>query len=128
PVWQAGKVAILCNTGTLIQPLTRAQYQSSPSLRPYQLFSHSDQVTQQQTSISNTPAQTGWGGRISDVFSSVNGAAPLPMVVSTAGTALFTTGQTTRPLSVAPAPTALNQIFVLTMNGTTSETTARRAA
>src|SRR5437016_5973318 len=26
PVWQAGKVAILCNTGTLIQPLTRVQY------------------------------------------------------------------------------------------------------
>src|ERR1041384_5948357 len=128
PVWQAGKLAVLCNVGTLIQPLTRTQYQSTPSLRPYQLFSHSDQVTQQQTSISNTPAQTGWGGRISDVLANVNGAAPLPMVISTAGTALFTTGATTRPLSVAPAPTALNQIFVLSMSGTTSETTARRTA
>jgi uncharacterized protein (DUF1501 family) len=128
PVWQAGKLAILCNVGTLVQPLTRTQYQSTPSARPYQLFSHSDQVTQQQTSISSTPAQTGWGGRISDVMTNVNGSAPLPMIISTAGTALFTAGAHTRPLSVAPAPTALNQIFVLSMNGTSSETTARRTA
>src|SRR5947209_11725317 len=87
PIWQAGKLAVLCNVGTLVQPLTRALYQSTPSARPYQLFSHSDQVTQQQTSVSNTPGQTGWGGRISDVLSNVNGAAPLPMVISTAGTA-----------------------------------------
>ncbi|HYX40676.1 MAG TPA: DUF1501 domain-containing protein [Pyrinomonadaceae bacterium] len=128
PIWQAGKLAILCNVGTLVQPLTRALYQSTPSARPYQLFSHSDQVTQQQTSVSNTPGQTGWGGRISDVLSNVNGAAPLPMIISTAGTALFTTGQTTRSLSVAPAPTALNQIFVLSMSGTSAEQTSRRAA
>ncbi len=129
PLWQAGKVAVLCNVGTLIQPLTRSSYQSTPSARPYQLFSHSDQVTQQQTSISTTPTQLGWGGRISDVLANINAASPLPMVVSTAGTSLFTTGQLTRPLSVAAAPTALNQVFVLANDTlTTAEATTRRTA
>jgi uncharacterized protein (DUF1501 family) len=128
PVWQAGKLAVMCNVGTLVQPLTRTQYQTTPSARPYQLFSHSDQVTQQQTSVSNTPGQTGWGGRISDALLGVNGAAPLPMIISTAGTALFTAGQLTRPLSVSAAPTPLNQIFVLSMSGSTSEISARRTS
>lgn len=131
PIWQAGRLAVLCNVGTLIQPLTRTMYQSTPSARPYQLFSHSDQVTQQQTSISTTPTQLGWGGRVSDVLANINAAAPLPMVVSVAGTSLFTTGQTTRPLSVAPAPTPLNQVFVLANDGITNgsaELLARRTA
>ena len=130
PVWQAGKLAVLCNVGTLTQPLTRTQYQTSPSARPYQLFSHSDQVTQQQSSVSTAPAQDGWGGRVADVLTNLNGAAPLPMVVSTAGTALFAAGAHTRPLAVAPAPTALNQIFTLenTTGMTQAEINARRAA
>src|SRR5438270_1194578 len=41
-----GRLAILFNTGTLAYPLTKAQYNSTPSHRPPQLFSHADQVTQ----------------------------------------------------------------------------------
>lgn len=107
------KLAVLCNTGTLVEPLTKTQYQNSPSKRPYQLFSHSDQVTQQQSSYSSTPAQTGWAGRTSDIMSVLNGNAPLPMVISVAGTSIFATGATTRPLAISPAPTALNQVLVL---------------
>ena len=59
-VWNQQKLAVLCNVGNLVQPLTRAQYQSGVG-RPYQLFSHSDQQTQQQTSVANGPSQTGWG-------------------------------------------------------------------
>ncbi len=44
PVYTAGKVAVLANAGTLVAPITgRAQYQSTPSVRPPNLFSHSDQ-------------------------------------------------------------------------------------
>jgi uncharacterized protein (DUF1501 family) len=42
-LWNQGKLAVVTNVGTLMQPLTRAQYQSGAS-RPMQLFSHSDQV------------------------------------------------------------------------------------
>src|SRR5207237_223006 len=37
-----GRLAILFNTGTLAYPLTKAQYNSTPSHRPPQLFSHAD--------------------------------------------------------------------------------------
>ena len=64
-VWGAGKLAVLCNYGSLVQPITKAQYQANIG-RPYQLFSHSDQQTQQQTIVPNGVGQTGWGGRIAD--------------------------------------------------------------
>src|SRR5437899_1962459 len=38
-----GKLALLFNTGTLVHPLTRAQYSSGQYPKPPQLFSHSDQ-------------------------------------------------------------------------------------
>jgi uncharacterized protein (DUF1501 family) len=122
------KLAILCNVGTLNEPLTKAVYQGSPSKRPYQLFSHSDQVTQQQTSVSNLPGDTGWGGRTSDIMFGINGNAPLPMVVSLAGTSLFTTGADTRPLAISPAPALLSQVLVLNGYSFTSQTDARSRA
>src|SRR5947209_10446391 len=96
--WNAGKLAVLCNYGSLLQPTTKAQYQSNVNgaFRPYQLFSHSDQVAQQMTSISNRTGQTGWGGRVSDVTGGLNGVSPLPMSVSVAGTSLYLTGVASR--------------------------------
>jgi uncharacterized protein (DUF1501 family) len=95
------KLAVMCNTGTLVQPVTRALFQSGVG-HPYQLFSHSDQVNQQQTVVTTEPGQTGWGGRISDLMTGLNGAAPLPMAISTAGASLFTTGVVTRHLVINP--------------------------
>ncbi|MEO8433996.1 MAG: DUF1501 domain-containing protein [Pyrinomonadaceae bacterium] len=100
--WLGNKLAVLCNFGSLLQPTTKAQYQSNVNgaFRPYQLFSHSDQVAQQMTSISNKVGQTGWGGRISDLTGSLNGSVPLPMNISVAGTNLFETGVNTRQLAI----------------------------
>ena len=44
--------SVVCNVGPLVQPLTRQDYQGGAP-RPYQLFSHSDQVAQWQTSIAD---------------------------------------------------------------------------
>jgi uncharacterized protein (DUF1501 family) len=41
---------------------------------------------------------------------------------------IFTRGQTTTPLSIAPAPTALNQVLVLNGFGTAADEVARRNA
>jgi len=98
-VWNAGRLAVLFNTGNLVQPLTRAQYLAGAA-KPYQLFSHSDQVTQQQTVSSKSVGQTGWGGRVSDLTGALNGSVALPMNVSVAGTNLFQTGITSRQLAI----------------------------
>jgi uncharacterized protein (DUF1501 family) len=100
PLWTSGKLAILPNVGTLIQPLTRAQYQAGAP-RPVNLFSHEDQADQHQSAIiANTTLNppTGWGGRLADKTGMLNGGATFPMIVSTAGTNLFSTSDTTRPL------------------------------
>ena len=97
-IWNAGKLAVLCNVGSLVQPITRANYAAGIG-KPYQLFSHSDQVAQQQTSVAKTVGQTGWAGRVADKTNSLNGPVALPMNISLAGTNLFQTGILSRQLA-----------------------------
>src|SRR6202158_4430328 len=92
------KMAILANVGTLLQPTTKAQYNAG--LRPLSLYSHSDQQAQWQSSISNTPAGTGWGGRVADKMAAFNAPSGFPVITSLDGTVLFTTGATTVPLTI----------------------------
>jgi uncharacterized protein (DUF1501 family) len=61
--------------------------------RPPQLFSHSDQVTQWQTSIPDQPPTTGWGGRIADLVDPIaNPASNISMSVSLNGANTFEVG------------------------------------
>jgi uncharacterized protein (DUF1501 family) len=124
-LWNQQKVAIVSNVGPLVQPLTRTQYQGGAP-RPYQLFSHSDQVAQWSTSRSDIKVQTGWGGRTADHTLSFNGAATFPMITSVAGSAVFAIGLSTRPLAISAAPTPLNQVLVLNGFNSTPEAVARR--
>src|ERR1051326_359075 len=118
--WNQGKLAILCNYGSLLQPTTKAQYQSNVggAFRPYQLFSHSDQVNQQMTSICNRTGQTGWGGRVSDVTGGLNGPSALPMSISVAGASLYLTGVTSRQLAIGTG--TLASVLNLNWNGPTA--------
>jgi uncharacterized protein (DUF1501 family) len=90
-LFKSGKLAVLMNAGTLVMPITRAQYQNGGQ-RPPQLFSHADQVTQWQTSVPDAPALTGWGGRCADLLNSVNPDAQISLSVSLAGANTFEVG------------------------------------
>ncbi len=96
-----GKLATLFNTGTLVYPLTRVQYQSNVFQKPPQLFSHADQVTQWQTSIPDQPPTTGWGGRCADLLNSVQPGAPISLSVSLAGANTFEVGNVISQYSVS---------------------------
>jgi uncharacterized protein (DUF1501 family) len=111
-LFNQGKVAVLCNNGPLVEPLTKPQFQGSGK-KPLQLFSHSDQVNQFATSIANTVSQTGWGGRLADRTLGLNGGASFPNNVSIAGVNLCLTGVDTRQLAVADSGTALGNVLVL---------------
>jgi uncharacterized protein (DUF1501 family) len=121
PLFTQGKLAIVSNVGPLIQPLSKKDYLSGAP-RPYQLFSHSDQISQWQTSISTGASGTGWGGRVADTFPS--SPSGYPLITALAG-GIFTRGGLTSPLTVAPAPTALNQLLVLSGFGTATDERAR---
>ena len=92
------KAAIVANVGTLVGPTTQAQYNAGH--RPLSLYSHSDQQAQWQSSISNTAAGTGWGGRLADSVASYNAASGFPVITSLDGTVLFVTGNASVPLTV----------------------------
>lgn len=94
------KLAVLFNTGTLVYPLTRAQYRAGALERPPQLFSHSDQVTQWQTSIPDRPPLTGWGGRCADLLTAVQPGAPISLSVTVAGANTFEVGNIVSQYSV----------------------------
>ncbi|MDQ6624222.1 MAG: DUF1501 domain-containing protein [Verrucomicrobiota bacterium] len=99
-----GKLAALFNTGTLVYPMTKAQYNSGAIAKPSQLFSHSDQTTQWQTSIPDRPPSTGWGGRCADLLDTVNprngNAAVLSLAISLAGANTFEVGGVVQQYSV----------------------------
>lgn len=89
------KLAVVMNTGTLVRPTTRAQYTGSNGrfYQPPQLFSHSDQVTQWQTSIPDQPPTTGWGGRIADLCDGIaNPSSTISMNISLNGANTFEIG------------------------------------
>ena len=111
-LWSQGKLAFATNVGTLVSPMTKAQYQNNSVAKPYQLFSHLDQVNQYQAGRSDTFSFTGWGGRVSDNMTAGNNPNGLvPMVTSINGSQLFTAGQTTQPLAIADSNTPLNEVL-----------------
>ncbi len=125
-LWAQGRMAIVTNAGTLVQPTTRAQYQSGAVRKPFQLFSHSDQVSQYQAGRSDMPSFTGWGGRISDRrTASDNPGGLIPMITSINGAQLFTAGQSTLPLAIANASISLKDVLNPQGYNTTAASQAR---
>jgi uncharacterized protein (DUF1501 family) len=127
-LFNQGKLAVLCNNGPLVEPLTRTTFQNGTGKKPLQLFSHSDQVGLFQTAVANTVSQTGWGGRVADRTQSLNGSATFPSNISIAGINLFLSGVDTRQLAVADSNTTLANVLQLNMSGTSSEQAARLAS
>src|ERR1700687_4708916 len=98
-LYNDGKLAFVCNMGSLATPLDRGTYISRPDLRPDQLFSHSNQQGQNQTAIARGSAQTGWAGRVADYIRSTE---KFPLEVSVSGVTIYTAAQLQQPLAVPP--------------------------
>ena len=97
------ELAVVANVGSLVQPLTRAQYQNQQAAIPSNLFSHSDQQLEWQTSIAQGHSPTGWGGRAADYIDAqkINGTS-FPSFMSVAGNAELGVGATSQPLALNP--------------------------
>jgi len=124
-LFNQGRLAVVCNSGPLVEPITRTTYQNGTGKKPLQLFSHSDQVGLHQTAIANVVSQTGWAGRIADKVIGLNGLATFPQNISIAGINLLLTGVDTRQLAVADSNTQLANVLQLIMTGTSSEVASR---
>jgi uncharacterized protein (DUF1501 family) len=123
-LWASGSLAVVANVGTLVQPLTKAQYLSTSTLKPESLFSHIDQQHQWQASISSTSSSnSGWGGRLSDQLAAMNINSSVPPMISTGGNNLFVTGAASQALVI---PTSGS--FGLNGFSSSSADAARRSA
>jgi uncharacterized protein (DUF1501 family) len=120
-LFSSKELAVVANTGSLVQPLTRAQYQGSQAPVPLNLFSHSDQQLQWQTSIAQGNSPTGWAGRAADYLNSqkVN-SSNFPAFLSVAGNSLEGQGVATQPVAITPGQS-------LTLKGFSGNSAASQA-
>lgn len=95
-LFNEGKLAVVANVGTLAWPVpSRAAFNAGSVPVPAQLFSHSDQQTQWQSSLPDRPFTSGWGGRAADLLQSSYqspAASGVSMSISLAGVNSFQTG------------------------------------
>jgi uncharacterized protein (DUF1501 family) len=97
------ELAVVANVGSLVQPVTRAQYQAQQTPVPLNLFSHSDQQLQWQSSIAQGNSPTGWAGRAADYVAAQGmNSSRFPTFYSVAGNSLEGIGANTSPVAVAP--------------------------
>ncbi|MFP1129330.1 DUF1501 domain-containing protein [Asticcacaulis sp. W401b] len=115
-LFNQGRLAVLANVGTLIQPTTKAQYQARSVPLPANLFSHNDQQSTWQAGAAEG-ARTGWGGRMGDMLMNMNGQNTIFTAITAGGTAVFLSGQ-----SVVQYPLSTNAAPAVTVNGTTATT------
>jgi len=103
-LFNAGRAAIVANTGTLIAPSSKAQILANSVPLPASLYSHFDQTAAWQaiTADGGSAVHTGWGGAMADLIESMNTNSAFTCI-STAGVALFLSGQTSYQLNVTSA-------------------------
>jgi uncharacterized protein (DUF1501 family) len=104
-LFNAGKLAVQANVGTLVEPLPngRTDYQNSTKKKPPQLFSHNDQQVQWQTSVPDQPSRTGWGGRCADLLHTLNqedAQHTVSMAMSLAGINTFEVGSVVNQFNI----------------------------
>jgi uncharacterized protein (DUF1501 family) len=100
-LFNSGKAAVVANVGSLLYPITQAQYQNGTVPTPAQLYSHDDQTTQWQTSRPDDANADGWGGRIADLLYASN-SGQIPMSISLDGANRFQRGAIVSPYSMNP--------------------------
>ncbi|MDM0115378.1 DUF1501 domain-containing protein [Variovorax sp. J22R133] len=96
-----GKVAVLLNVGSLVEPITRRQVRDGSRDVPPKLFSHNDQQSIWQSS-SPEGSTIGWGGNIGDLVLGQNTNA-LFTCISVTGNAVFLSGDTAMQYQLSSA-------------------------
>ncbi len=116
PIYTAGRLAVVANVGSLVEPVTKAQFQARARKLPANLFSHNDQQAVWQAGLTEG-VRTGWGGQFGDLMASGNGANSLYTAMSTAGNTVFLSGRTIVQYQVATGATPA--VAVNAVGGTT---------
>jgi uncharacterized protein (DUF1501 family) len=126
-LFNKGNAAILANVGPLIVPIKdAATFKGTTIARPPKLFSHNDQEAIWQA-FSPEGAKLGWGGRLCDLLSSMNGKHTFT-AISTAGNAVFLASEKTVQYQITNSgAVAFNRLAAKDIYGSTKAAEALRA-
>ncbi len=91
-LYGSGDLAFISNVGTLVERITKAQYESSTARLPRGLFSHADQIQQWQTSVPTESRALGWAGAAADLLHAGNVGAKVSMNISISGNNVWQSG------------------------------------
>ena len=94
-LFSQGRLAVVANLGTLVEPTTLAQFRNGSVALPAGLFSHSDQQMSWQTSIPGERSAIGWAGRMADIINTGNCDPNISMNISLSGSNVWQTGRMT---------------------------------
>jgi len=129
-LFDAGKLAIQLNVGTLIQPTTLAQYQNANRVAnplPPKLFSHNDQQSVWQSDGSEG-SSNGWGGRLGDIALSSNASNAQLTCISASGNAVFVAGRDALQYQVSPTGAIRINALNGSLGGAVNSITTRSSA
>lgn len=104
PLYTQGRLAVIANVGSLVEPITKSQFQAKSKRTPVNLFSHNDQQAVWQSGLSEG-VRKGWGGQFGDLLASGNGTNGLYTAMSTAGNTVFLAGQNITQYQVSTGAT-----------------------
>ncbi len=107
-MFESGSAAFVSNVGTLLEPVTKQQFDDGGGRFPLGLFSHSDQIEQWQTGTSDIRSSRGWGGKASDVLHSLNSLQNVSMNISLSGGNVWQSGEEVFAYTVDPYDGAIS--------------------
>lgn len=123
PLYDEGRLAMIANVGTLIEPTTTEQYDNRAVPLPAQLFSHSDQAIQWQQLQGRGRETEGWGAKAAQLLSGFQQKDYLT-AISLAGSNYWQSGAGQRPYTMTDAGVLAYQ----GMDGSNNWQAPRRAA
>lgn len=89
---------VVANVGPMVRKFTKEQLLGKASLLPEALFSHPAGQAQWLSSTTTALPDTGWGGRIADLYVGQSGS--LPPVLTASGSSIFTVGRAVQGIAV----------------------------
>lgn len=100
-LFDAGKAAFIANVGTLIEPITKADYENGLRRLPQNLYSHEDQQEQWHTATPDIRSSRGWAGRAADLLRSANSNNAVSMNISLTGSNIWQSGENTLEYTIS---------------------------
>jgi len=100
PLYGEGRLAMIANVGTLVEPTTAEQYEDGSVDLPAQLFSHSDQSIQWQQLQGRDRGTEGWGALAVDHLTDAHAQRDYLTSISLDGSNYWQSGEGRRPFSL----------------------------